>query len=306
MGGCGTSGEHQRDALSGRAVPAVLKLLSVPGDTFTLADAATVGTVAGVVVGGLGGLRRIYVATLGRRRVLARKLGRLAPGVALGYVNQLFGEPTFSDDADSATVLVWVEPEFYLQARVEGRSVAAWSVTVRKRTFRPRFFRRRVISADGATLEAKIGKTTFSDLPGRPHRVQSFMGAHDLNYAECHYYGNPGQYLDYVYALNDAGAWYKGGTLIGFMHDARSMSFDDGDEEVAAFLNTRGAAEARRTKFNTIGTVLGGETQRTELLIAASGPDKNRVRLLAPPRPPSLRDVVWPTRRWSMRRRRSR
>lgn len=270
--------------------------------TDTLADAAAAGGVAGTVLGGLGWLRRRYLATLGRRRVLARKLGRLAPGVALGYVHQLFGEPTFSDDADGATVLVWVEPEFYLQARIESGSVAAWSVTVRKRTFRPRLFRRHAISADGETLEVKIGKTTFADLPGGPNRVQSFMGAHDFNYSECHYYGNPGQYLDYVYALNDAGAWYKGGSLIGFMHEAPSISFHDGDEDVAAFLNTPGAAEARRSKFNTVGTMGWGDTQRSELLMAASGPDRNRVRLLALPRRRSFRDIVWAIQRRITRR----
>src|SRR5687767_8985246 len=94
-----------------------------PGDPFTLADAVALGTAFGIAFGAIRWLRDRYRETLGRPRLLARKLALLAPGVTLAYVRQLFGEPTFADAAAPGKIFVWVEPEFYLQACVADESV---------------------------------------------------------------------------------------------------------------------------------------------------------------------------------------
>src|SRR3989442_551768 len=108
-------------------------------------DAGLVATGMAIVTGGgaiLGALRLAYRATVGRRRVLASKLSRLAPGMQMAYFEQLLGVPSYKTRDDSGRQdMSWVERDAYVQASAVGETVVVMSVTTRNGRFAPRLYR---------------------------------------------------------------------------------------------------------------------------------------------------------------------
>jgi len=118
---------------------------------------------------------------------------------------------------------VYIDDYSFVHAVVDqDESVLAYSVTTRKRNFRPRFRppggiseeRGRILRALGLRFRTRplvairLASSTFDEL-GDPQQAGSWVGAHNLHYFEAFYWGNPGHYQTYVFSVNDAGygAW---------------------------------------------------------------------------------------------------
>lgn len=145
------------------------------------------------------------------------------------------GAPTDSDEADFDLVqlrvemseVIWVDRHYYVQALVDGdESVLAFAVTTRHRRFRPKYEgpsppswleRARILSRfrrGGYTrqplLTVRLLKTRFAALDNTPRATFANLGLRRFNYAEAHWFGNPGAYQHFVLAWNDAGASSSG------------------------------------------------------------------------------------------------
>jgi hypothetical protein len=120
------------------------------------------------------------------------------------FVEQL-GTPPFRSVESGSEDMVWVHPDALVRAVADDGVVMVYAVTTRSRRFTPTFMRKHRISADDDTLEVKLGRTQFGELPHGPGLVYGDTAARRQGYAEVYYFGNPGGYQTYVYALGDAG-----------------------------------------------------------------------------------------------------
>ncbi|MEV2261732.1 hypothetical protein OG473_38070 [Streptomyces anulatus] len=170
-----------------------------------------------------GVARGWWNASVGKRRRLIRAYRRIAPYVRHEYVTQHFGEPAWEhkqtvrkyganvgdDESDAVlddvelTVRTW--PLGLLGYLVtwcnEGDEVLMYSLTTRSRLFRPR--------VSVGPYRITLGKTPLAALPdpdpegsGPWHE----LGARRFSYAEQHYFGNPGGYLQRAVGMSDAGS----------------------------------------------------------------------------------------------------
>ena len=197
-----------------------------------------------------------YRRTLGRRRDRYERLARLAPGAQLSFFASVHGEPPaikstltrdvyevvttghplfepkLSDEVDeshevlvSATFVecIFIDRFYYLQTISDAdETVLAFSVTTRRKRFRPRFeaptgmsplqrikWRRQVGEPFRPLFRVRLGRTRFSDLD--PEDADDFAGPHfqatwavrTFRYSELNYYGNPGGYLTYVFTASN-------------------------------------------------------------------------------------------------------
>lgn len=245
---------------------------------------ALTGIVVTAITGAAGVValaRHMLRSTIGRRRVLARRLERLAPTMQLGYFVHVLGEPQQCRASDEGTrIAVWIMHDAYVQALADSSEmVTRWSVTTRTRRFCPVFYRGHTITTSGETLEVKLGTTTFAELPGRPQWIRGDVGARRFYYDEGYYFGNPGNYQAFAYSLNDAG-YVNDNTLITLNMREQGLGAS-GDEEVQELMSRADVAAARaNTAVNTItvgapycefgpdGTWLG------------YGPDRDTVRIV--------------------------
>lgn len=218
--------------------------------------AAIVGGLAAALAVAAAARTR-YRRTLGRRRDRYERLARLAPGAQLSFFQAVHGEPAaiksrverniyevatpghplydarLRDEFDEAhDVLVqaafleciFIDRLYYLQTiSDEDETVLAFSVTTRRKRFRPRFeaptrigmlrrlrWRREAGTPFRPLFRVRLGRTRFNDLdpddPGEfagPH-LQATSGVRMFRYSELYYYGNPGHYLTYVFTASSA------------------------------------------------------------------------------------------------------
>lgn len=215
------------------------------------------------------------------------------------------GAPRAADEADFDLVqlpvqmseVIWVDRDYYVQALVDSdESVLAFAVTTRHRRFRPRYegpsppswldrtrflhsFRRGSHAGfRQPLLRVKLLKTRFAEFD-RPRAVYANLGLRRFNYAEAHWYGNPGAYQHFVLAWNDSGAssgWPDPSLIFG--------------EGIGVFRSGAWAAEThhlsadevlkfrRQSSFNTYAVV--GPRFHIEDFPVSFGPDLDEVRTI--------------------------
>ncbi|MEU8633259.1 ETEC_3214 domain-containing protein [Amycolatopsis sp. NPDC048633] len=152
----------------------------------------------------------LWRKTLGRRRRWVRLYRRLSLGLQLDYAVELFGKAAYKASArdgegNEVTEYVWpLATDAYLQAIVGDDSIIKrYSLTTTSRWFRPRF--KMGSPGNSATFEVKLGKTSFSSLPGEPSDVYLARGASFYEYGENRYLGRPGKYADWICSYTQMG-----------------------------------------------------------------------------------------------------
>lgn len=277
--------------------------------------AAAIVAIGGGLLGAYRGFAVLYGRTVGSRRRLSKRLNQLAAGVTLQWVEDRLGGPAFvrefrplgSTGKLGPRELMYRDRHAWVQVLAdEHEAVIRFSITVTD----PRF-RFQISDLTFGHLTAKLGNTSFSgarsrlEQQGRSLRI----GAHNFEYAEAYWFGNPGNYQWYVLSHNDMGtgdfdfsvggrgqSWFQDGFLRS--EDADSPEFDFLGEEAARF--------RAKTAINTL-TVLGpwrtnfqaGESVSMSLA-EPRGPDSNLVRVLVPD-PRERRQIRRRIRRWTRR-----
>jgi hypothetical protein len=191
------------------------------------------------------GIRRI----LGRRWTLMALLRRLVAGGRIEYFEEVLGQAAFRRPyGEVGTSYTWVEPEVYVQAFVRDDFVRVYTVTTRRRWFRPTLGN--FVGAPPGRVQ--VGKTTFGDLPYEdPGTVSAFVGARRHGYAEIHYYGNPGGYRQFAFAINDAGVFYDD-DYVELCHAGEKLALsknDDGEYDSESLVRVKNLRRSMR--FNT-------------------------------------------------------
>jgi hypothetical protein len=259
--------------------------------------AAAIVAIGGGVFGAYRGLAALYGQTIGSRRRLSNRLNQLAAGVTLRWIEDRLGVPAFVREFRPPGVkgrlgmreLAYRDKHAWVQVLVdEHEAVARFSVTVTD----PRF-RFQVSDLTFGNLTARLGHTTFSGSRSQlEQQGQSLrIGAHNFEYAEAYWFGNPGNYQWYVLSHNDAGTGNFDFTVSGrvgpIFQDGVFKS--EGTDYSEYDFHSKEAAQFRaKTTINTL-TVLGpwrtdaqaGESLRMNLA-EPRGPDSNQVRVLVP------------------------
>lgn len=140
----------------------------------------------------------VFNKTFRYKSMLMEEIASLAASVHIGYFTERLGSPVFVNTSDAgAKEYVFVNKYFYVQAitDTEGQ-VQRYAVTTRDKEFNPSFK-----LFDGQ--EIVLGKSHFSDI--ECGKITSLWGAHDFHYDEEFYFGNPGNYQSFFFALNESG-----------------------------------------------------------------------------------------------------
>jgi hypothetical protein len=188
---------------------------------------------AGVVLGFAWGL---YRRTLGRRRDRFGRLARLGTNAQISFFSSVLGEPPAMSRIEDGAVTrfdeagnphreakrwiecTWIDRDFYVHAVADAEgTIHAYSVTTRSTRFRPTFRQPGGWWIDRGRLgrflrlprvrphpKVVLGRTRFHEL-GRPEKAAAWIGAHNANYYDAYWGGNPGYYQWFVYSINDAG-----------------------------------------------------------------------------------------------------
>jgi hypothetical protein len=258
-----------------------------------LALAAAIVAIGGGAAAVYHGISKWYSRTVGSRRALAAQLNQLGAGVTVRWIEERLGVPAFARDfphIPGARELVFHTRHAWVQVIVdEYDAVARFSVTVTD----PRF-RFQVRDLTHHQLSAVLGHTSFADA-GRQHEPQGQSlrtGAHNHEYAEAYWFGNPGAYQWYVLSRNDA---VGTGAIDYSVGGHGQTSFQTGVLESGANMRPDSIPKSDqlalfRTKslINTL-TVLGpwraptdGTTLGRSALAEPRGPDSNQIRVIAP------------------------
>lgn len=199
------------------------------------------GAVLGIVVAAitiLAAFRGWYRRTVGRRHDLSMRIARLGTGAQLDFFTAVLGEPPamrrsvtwkatkFDDrglghkiDNVGHESVYWTRLAYVQTLTDADGTVIAFSVTTRHWRFRPRFQcpggsalpptwwdrnvrRRSYHYVPGFNI--RLGKSRLVGL-GEIEQAGATRGARRVNYWERHYYGNPGHYQTYIFAVSDAG-----------------------------------------------------------------------------------------------------
>lgn len=132
-------------------------------------------------------------------------LNKLSTEVQVSYFNKLMGDSTFlnfSPDRKQKEY-IYVDSDYYVQAITNSDDkVLAYSITTRKKEFKPTF--------NKGLVKFKLGETTFSEIEKNPSNNEKCYGftsgaTASSYYFEEYYRGNPGNYLTYLYGVNDSG-----------------------------------------------------------------------------------------------------
>jgi hypothetical protein len=259
--------------------------------------AAAIVAIGGGALGAYRGLAALYSKTIGSRRRLSNRLNQLAAGVTLRWMEDRLGDPAFVREFRPPGIkgrlglreLVYRDRHAWIQVLVdEHEAVARFSITVTD----PRF-RFPISDLTFGNMTAKLGRTTFSGIRSQlEQQGQSLrMGAHNFEYAEAYWFGNPGNYQWYVLSHNDAGTGNFDFTVserVRPMFQDGVLKSEDTDYPKYDFHSEEAAQFRAKTTVNTL-TVLGpwrtdaqaGESVRMSLA-EPRGPDSNQVRVLVP------------------------
>jgi hypothetical protein len=182
--------------------------------------------------------------------------------------------------------LVYREKHAWIQVLVDDNdAVVRFSITVTD----PRF-KFSVRDLTWGHLAVRLGHSRFSEvrdelLPdGRSLRI----GAHNHEYAEAYWFGNPGNYQHYVISSNEIGAGEFGYSILQegpSRHHSGTLAHDNPPSASQRPFDSSATYASRfrsRTTINTL-TVLGPGRHPAELA-EPRGPDSNHVRVLVPGR----------------------
>jgi hypothetical protein len=281
--------------------------LTSAGEIFGLA--AAIVAVGGAAITIYRAMARLYRQTIGSRRALARQLYQLAAGTTIRWVEERLGTPAFTREFQAlpgVREMVYYTRHAWVQILVDtDDAVVRFSITVTDRRLR---FQIRDLT--NHQLTARLGHSRFADAGTQlePQGQSLRIGAHNHEYAEAYWFGNPGNYQWYVLSHNDA---VGVGTFTWSVDGHGLSSFQTGVlESRDATLRHPAptpddlAAFRAKTTINTF-TVLGPSRTPTDgsplgvsSLAEPRGPDSNQVRVMAPtPRERRLRRRR--ARRWN-------
>jgi len=173
--------------------------------------AATITALSFLITGTIS----FYNDTVGEKNVAYQNILGLAAEAQIDYFNYSLGQPVFKNVKDGMNEYIYVNKYFYVQALCDSNDkVVLYSVTTRDKDFNPTFTRengsydsktKKVIEND---QKITLGKTTFAEasrIYGDSSGISLYVGARRYGYSESHYLGNPGNYQDFIFSLNDAG-----------------------------------------------------------------------------------------------------
>lgn len=233
-----------------------------------------------------------YRRTIGSRRDLVRRLNQLAAGVTTRWVEERLGAPAFVRGVDlgsvpgrqATTELIYRTRHAWVQVLADrDGAVVRFSITVTD----PKFsFRTSDLTLHH--LDIKLGRNRFADIRtsfGDPNGYSLRVGAHNFEYSESYYFGNPGNYQHYVLSYNDCGTGLfdasTGGGPTWCQEGVLKLKGPPRQDHPVFDPKANYAAEFRRkTTVNTL-TILGPWRQRVDLA-EPRGPDSSHVRVLLP------------------------
>jgi len=263
-------------------------LASLPGG---LAVGASVTAILVAAIGVYRWSLSWYRRTIGSRRDLASRLNQLAAGVTTRWVEERLGAPAFvrrvnlgtaDVGREARTEVIYRTRHAWVQVLVDADgAVVRFSITVTD----PRF-RFRSLDLTLHHLDVKLGHSCFSDIKtsfGDPEGYSLRIGAHNFEYSEAYYFGNPGNYQHYVLSYNDCGTGHieasAGGGPTGYQEGILRFNDPPCQESLVFDPMASYAAEfRRRTIINTL-TILGPSRELADLA-EPRGPDSAHVRVL--------------------------
>ncbi|GHE46439.1 hypothetical protein CP980_34950 [Streptomyces vinaceus] len=237
----------------------------------------------------LGIVRRWWNASLGKRWRLVKAFRRMAPYVRHDYVKDLFGEPAwehkqgvsmYGGEAPEAgmrevdlTVRTWPLGTlgYLVTWSSEHDEVLMYSLTTRSFFFRPR-----VRVGDRRITLGRSRLAVLSDTAPDGFGPWSTLGARRFGYAERHFFGNPGGYLDWVVGVSDSGS------------PALAPIGCDGDGWSAAGLESY----RRRARINSL-LVAGSTIDVDSVMPYGIAPDYDRVRFVDLRHPARAAVTAW-------------
>jgi hypothetical protein len=167
--------------------------------------AAAIVAVGGTAITIYRAMAGLYRQSIGSRRALARKLYQLAAGTTIRWVEERLGTPTFTREFQAlpgTREMVYYMRHAWVQVLVDtDDAVVRFSITVTDPGFR---FQVRDLT--NHQLTARLGHTRFADAGTNlePQGQSLRIGAHNHEFAEAYWFGNPGNYQWYVVSHNDA------------------------------------------------------------------------------------------------------
>jgi hypothetical protein len=252
-----------------------------------------VGASIAAVLAAAAGLYRWsvlwYRRTIGSRRDLTRRFNQLAAGVTTRWVEERLGAPAFTRGTDLAvagrqavTELIYRTRHAWVQVLTDrDDAVVRFSITVTDPRFR---FKTRDLTHHH--LDVKLGRSRFADVRvafGDTKGCSLRVGAHNYEYSEAYYFGNPGNYQHYVLSNNDIGAGIFDASAGGGPQWCQEgvLRFKDPTRPELPVFDPKAAYAAKfraNTTINTL-TVLGPWRKLADLA-EPRGPDSNHVRVL--------------------------
>lgn len=182
----------------------------------------------GYIAGGIAVFKTVVAgwnAGPGKRRVWMGKYRQLAPGVRTDFVVSLFGVPTFQEDVQAErdygdervyqlTERVWkLGTDGFLLCWSTSDSVVAYSLTTRRRRFRPAIDMGVIWGGTGTVQRLRLGSTRFAQLgnDAAPEGFAAFRSGASApsEYYETYYHGNPGNYLHWAVGTSYAGRFRR-------------------------------------------------------------------------------------------------
>jgi hypothetical protein len=289
-----------------------------------LGDAAALLGAATALLALWAAARTFYRRTLGRRRDRYERLSRLGTGARLAFFVAVLGEPPAISRTQPRTVPVYdeergksvvtrvsyvesffVDRDYYVQTiSDEDGSVVAFSVTSRRRRFRPTFTgipvpsrreRRRWELEVGEPyrplFKVTLGRTRFHELSTEdapPPQIQAEVGARSYSYTEGYYYGNPGYHQSFFMSTTSAARFANVGDLTDLHRGLLSVrpgvlgwpdreAYDEGAPEAKEVPTP--VERFRRATTVTTYTVLGPQVDPTHYDFTF-GPHGDEVRTL--------------------------
>jgi hypothetical protein len=252
--------------------------------------AAAVVAIGGAAFATYRGYIKWYNHNLGSRRDLAKRLNELAAGITTQWVEDRFGTPAFIKTFHRTAAgrvgaripegqdlklreLIYREKHAWLQVLIDNNgAVVRFSITVTDPKFR---FHIRDLTFGHMAI--KLGRSRFSDLQtwASPEGRNLRIGAHNYEYAESYWFGNPGNYQHYIISHNEIGTgtfsfsalphapnFYQDGNLrIGDPADTHPPKADMPKFDTDA---TYAQQFRRETTINTL-TILGPQAHSSDV-----------------------------------------
>lgn len=199
------------------------------------------------------------------------------------------------------TVSVFVDRDFFVQAVANtDQTVLAYSVTTRSKRFKPRFqarrplgpierwrWRRQTGERYRPLVDLTLGQTRFADLDSTdpdhfaPPHFRIRVGAHNFDYAEYKYFGNPGHYQSFAWAASDVARQGKLGAIMGVRGEIEGEEWPNQDARQQPEWSEMPKTQAfRRETTITTYTVISVELPLINYPLPRCGPSEHEVRTL--------------------------